>query len=81
MPTVARLRKYAVTLAADASSALGGERPTSPDQKKCKMMNPFKNVLPNGEASNLIETVRATGLRLNSRPEIACFIPPQGGDK
>jgi hypothetical protein len=79
----------AVTMADIANGIwkLGGlaRRPTSPDQKdlKYKLMNPFKKALPNGEAKNLIETVRGTGLRLNLRPEQVRLIPRDvsGGGK
>lgn len=52
---------------------LGGlnRKPTSPDQRdlKYKLTNPFAKALPNGEAKNLVQTVRGSGLRLNLHPQ------------
>lgn len=62
---------------------LGGlaKKPTSPDQRdlKYKLTNPFAKALPNGDAKNLIEAVRGTGLRLNLRPEAVRVVLRDGG--
>ncbi|MCC6747992.1 MAG: hypothetical protein IT371_10065 [Deltaproteobacteria bacterium] len=61
---------------------LGGlnRKPTSPDQKdlKYKLTNPFTKALPNGEAKNLVQAVRGSGLRLNLRPEAVQIVLRDG---
>lgn len=75
----------AVTMAEVANGIwkLGGltKKPTSPDQRdlKYKLSNPFTKAVPNGEAKNLIQAVRGTGLRLNLRPEMVRVVLRDGG--
>jgi hypothetical protein len=64
---------------------LGGlaKKPTSPDQRdlKYKLTNPFAKALPTGEAKNLVQAVRGTGLRLNLQAEAVRIVLRASGGK